>query len=97
MIDLYRYTEWIDGDDGIDIGQALLLGAKGNHVNVVDVIVRRDDDAFNDDSRNSVLHVKIKGNQVWKIAVLEGLSCIFEVSLVFFIYIYIYIYICDRL
>ena len=77
-----RYTEWIDGstEDGVDIAKALLVAARHNHINVVEAILRRDDDAFNDVSRRSVLHVEVKGNEVWKIAVLEGLSCIFEVS-----------------
>ena len=46
---------------------------------IVDIILKRDDDAFQDDTRLSVLHVKINGLHTWKIAVLEELSCIFEV------------------
>lgn len=70
------------GHDGIDIAKALLYAAKGNHVNVVDILLRKDDDAFHDNSKRSVLHVEVNGNRVWKIAVLEGLSCIFEVCLI---------------
>ena len=63
----------------IDIAKALLVAAKGNHVKVVDNILRRDHDAFQDDNEDSVLHVKLNKEELWKIAVQEGLSCVFEV------------------
>ena len=72
-----RYTEWVNRpDDGIDIAKALLAAAKANHVKIVDIILRKDNQ---DDSIMSVLHVEINGLYTWKIAVLEELSCIFEV------------------
>ena len=80
-----RYKEWVnrEGDD-IDIAKALLAAAKANHVKIVDTILRKDDDAFQDDSKLSVLHVydelNFGGFYVWKVAVREGLSCIFEVK-----------------
>ena len=53
---MHRYTDWVNrpGDD-IDIAKALLAAAKANHVKVVDIILRRDDDAFEDDNKLSVL------------------------------------------
>ena len=75
-----RYTQWIDQGDGVDIARALLAAAKGNHVKVVEIILRMDDDAFRDKTRYSVLRVKLNGVETWKIAVQEGLSCIFEVG-----------------
>ena len=82
----FRYTGWIfeNDDDGTDIARALLAAAKGNHIKVVDVILRMDDDAFQHGSRkhetiSSVLYVQLNGMETWKIAVQEGLSCIFEV------------------
>ena len=78
---MHRYTDWVNrpGDD-IDIAKALLAAAKANHVKIVDIILRRDDDAFEDDNKLSVLHVEPKTSwHTWKIAVHEGLSCIFEV------------------
>ena len=78
--DIHRYTEWVNRpDDGIDIAKALLAAAKANHIKIVDFILRKDDDAFQDDSKLSVLHVEINGLYTWKIAVFEELSCIFEV------------------
>ena len=74
-----RYTQRIDQGDGVDIARALLAAAKGNHVKVVDIILRIDDDAFRDRTESTVLRVKLKGVETWKIAVQEGLSCIFEV------------------
>ena len=72
-----RYTEWVNRpDDGIDIAKALLAAAKANHVKIVDIILRKDNQ---DDSEMSVLRVEINGLYTWKIAVLEELSCIFEV------------------
>ena len=79
---LYRYTDWVNrkGDD-VDIAKALLAAAKANHVKIVDIILRKDDDAFQDDNKLSVLHVvdESSGLCIWKVAVLEGYSCIFEV------------------
>ena len=77
----FRYTGWIfeNGDDEIDIARTLLAAAKGKHIKVVDLILRMDDDAFQHGTRKSVLHVKLNGMETWKIAVQEGLSCIFEV------------------
>ena len=76
----YGYSGWVEqDDDGIDIARALLAAAKGNHVKVVDIILKLDDDAFQNESRKSVLHVQLNGVDTWKIAVQEGLSCIFEV------------------
>ena len=77
----YRYSGWVEqDDDGVDIARALLAAAKGNHVKVVDIILKIDDDAFQDEKRKSVLHVQLNGVETWKIAVQEGLSCIFEVG-----------------
>ena len=77
---IYRYSGWVEKeDDGIDIAKALLVAAKANYIKVVDIILRIDDDAFQDDSRKSVLHVQLNGEEMWKIAVQEGLSSIFEV------------------
>lgn len=82
---IYRYSGWVEQeDDGIDIAKALLVAAKANHIKVVDIILRNDDDAFQDDSRKSVLHVQLNGEEMWKIAVQEGLSSIFEVCIIFF-------------
>lgn len=78
---MHRYTQWVNrhGDD-IDIAKALLAAAKANHVKIVDVILRKDDDAFENDNKLSVLHVEPKKSwHTWKIAVHEGWSCIFEV------------------
>ena len=75
----YRYTEWVDQEDGIDLAKALLAAARGNHLEVVEIILRMDDDAFHDKNRYSVLRVQLNGVETWKIAVQDGLSCIFEV------------------
>ena len=79
---LHRYDKWVDrpGDD-TDIAKALLAAAKANRVKILEIILRIDDDAFQNANKLSVLHVadKLSGFYTWKVAVLEGLSCIFEV------------------
>ena len=75
----YRYKD--TPDDRADIAIALLAAAKANHVNIIDIILRKDDDAFQDERKSSVLHVvdEVSHFPIWKVAVFEGLSCIFEV------------------
>ena len=79
MYAAHRYDDWVErpGDD-TDIAKALLAAAKANHVKIVDIILRKDYDAGEDD-KDSVLTVEINGLPTWKMAVLEELSCIFEV------------------
>ena len=74
----YRYKDTLD--DRADIAIALLAAAKANHVNIIDIILRKDD-AFQDERKSSVLHVldEVSHFPIWKVAVFEGLSCIFEV------------------
>ena len=78
---IHRYDDWVErrgrGDD-TDIAKALLAAAKANHVKIVDIILRKDDDVVKD-AKDSVLQVKINGMPTWKMAVVEELSCIFEV------------------
>ena len=79
---VHRYDNWVErpGDD-TDIANALLAAAKANHVKILEIILQIDDNAFQNPNRLSVLHVadKLSGFYTWKVAVLEGLSCVFEV------------------
>ena len=70
LLEYYRYTDLVDEDDGIDKAKALLVAARGSHFKVVESILIAD---------LSVLYVQLCGMETWKIAVQDGLSCIFEV------------------
>ena len=79
MYAAHRYDNWVErpGDD-TDIAKALLAAAKANHVKIVDIILRKDDEAVQE-NKGTVLEVYINELPIWKKAVLEELSCIFEV------------------
>lgn len=76
----YRYKD--TPDDHADIAKALLAAARAYHVNIIDIILRKDDDVCQDERKSSVLYVvdEVSRFPIWKVAVFEGLSCIFEVQ-----------------
>ena len=77
LLEYYRYNDLVD-DDGIDKAKALLAAARGNHLKAVECILM-DDPIASDAITSSVLGVQLNGVMTWKIAVQDGLSCIFEV------------------
>ena len=63
-----RYTE---NDDKSDVAKALLEAARGGHAKVVECILQKD---------NTLIVVKVSNDEeLWKQAITEELTCVFEV------------------